>query len=550
MTQNQKHKTWSDVNAIYQIYPRSFQDSNGDGVGDLRGVIQRLDYIKGSPDSLGIDAIWFSPFFRSPMADFGYDVSDYCDIHPLFGTIEDFKVLLAEAHARDIKVMIDFVPNHSSDEHPWFLESKASRDNPKRDYYTWADPKPDGSPPNNWLSIFGGSAWEWDETTGQYYLHTFLKEQPDLNWQNPTVRHEMQQVLRFWFELGVDGIRADAVRWISKDQHMRDDPRNTSFNGGDEFGSLLHVHSRFGPHLFEYLREMTDVVEQYPDRIMIFEDYPDEIFTARDQYLGFYSINPKVSMPFNFEGIGIPFGANNYRRFITEFQGFLNQDEHTPVYCFGNHDQWRLASRVGEEQARVVAVMQLCLPGLPVVYYGDELGMTNGKIKPDEEQDPLNKIKPGLNQGRDPERTPMQWDASQYAGFSQAKPWLPVTDSVRTHNVVAESSDPNSYLSLYKQLLRLRDTFPIFRDGDYETFGPDDEHVFIFGRRLGDEQHVFIALNMSNKRRTFTSPHGGRVLIGSRPGKLPEMRKDGSIKLKPFEAVIVECAKHPLQEAL
>ncbi len=559
MHKTQTHKTWSDVNAIYQIYPRSFQDSNSDGVGDLRGVIQRLAYLKGGEESLGVDAIWFSPFFPSPMADFGYDVSDYCDIDPLFGTLADFKELIAKAHERDIKVMIDFVPNHTSNEHPWFLESKTSRDNPKRDYYTWADPKPDGSPPNNWLSIFGGSAWQWDETTGQYYLHTFLKEQPDLNWQNPVVRREMQDVLHFWFKLGVDGIRADAVRWISKDQHLRDDPRNTAYQpgdaqlagggGGDEFGSLLHVHSRFGPHLFDYLRELTDVVETYPDRIMIFEDYPDEIFTIRDQYLGFYSINPRISMPFNFEGIGIPFGANNYRRFITEFQGFLNQDEHTPVYCFGNHDQWRLVNRVGEKQARTVAVMQLGLPGLPVVYYGDELGMANGAIGPDEEQDPLNKIKPGLNQGRDPERTPMQWNDAPHAGFSPAKPWLPIAAGAATYNVAHELADADSFLTLYRRLLRLRGRLEILRRGDYETFGPDDPHLFVYGRRLGG-QHLFIALNMSNRHRLFATPHGGRVLCSSSPGKPVRMSKQGSAKLRPYEAIIVECAKHPLTEPL
>ncbi len=546
------HKPWSDINALYQIYPRSFQDSNADGVGDLRGAINRLSYLKGEPDSLGIDAIWFSPFFPSPMADFGYDVSDYCDIHPLFGTLDDFKELLAKAHERDIKVMIDFVPNHSSNEHPWFIESKSSRDNPKRDYYTWADPKPDGSPPNNWLSIFGGSAWEWNETRQQYYLHTFLKEQPDLNWEDPAVRQEMQNVLRFWFELGVDGIRADAVRWISKDQHLRDDPRNVTFNGGngsDEFGSLLHVHSRFGPHLFDYLREMTDVVEQYPDRIMIFEDYPDEIFTIRDQYLGFYSINPRVSMPFNFEGIGIPFGANNYRRFITEFQGFLNQEEHTPVYCFGNHDQSRLVSRVGNEQARVVAMMQLCLPGLPVVYYGDELGMANGAIKPEEEQDPLNRIKPGLNQGRDPERTPMQWDSSPLAGFSSVQPWLPIAAGAGKRNVTVETKDDDSYLALYQHLLALRTTYQIFRHGDYETFGEADPNVYVFSRRLGDE-HIFVALNMSNKRQKLRLPHGGRLLCASHPLRPIKIAKDGTVKLRPYEAAIFECAKHPIRKAL
>lgn len=552
---NEHTKTWKEVNAIYQIYPRSFQDSNGDGVGDLQGIIQRLPYLKGEPNSLGVDAVWFSPFFPSPMADFGYDVSNYCDIDPLFGTLDDFKELIAQAHERAVKVMIDFVPNHSSDQHPWFKISRSSRDNDKRDYYVWRDAKPDGSPPNNWLSIFGGSAWEWDEATGQYYLHTFLKEQPDWNWDNPDVRREMQEVLHFWFKLGVDGIRADAVRWISKDEHYRDDPKNHASQngpgdlagggGGDEYGSLIHVMSRFGPHLFSYLREMTDVVKQYPDRIMIFEDYPDSAYTTRDQYLGFYGINPEVSMPFNFEGIGLPFVAENYRRFITEFQGFLNQDEHMPVYCFGNHDQHRMVSRLGEEQARVIALMQLGLPGLPVVYYGDELGMANGAIKPEEEQDPLNRIKPGLGQGRDPERTPMQWGSSENAGFSDAKPWLPVAASYHTHNVTHELAETDSYFNLYRRLLRLRDAYDVFHLGDYESSTDTHPDIYAFGRRHGD-QHVFVVLNFSKKKRSFQLPHGGRVLVSSKPSDQPTIDRSGVLKLRDYEAAIVECAHHPL----
>lgn len=539
-------KKWSQVNAIYQIYPRSFQDSNGDGVGDLRGVINRLDYLS---DTLGVGAIWFSPFFPSPMADFGYDVSDYCDIHPLFGTLDDFTELLAKAHEHSIKVMIDFVPNHTSSEHPWFLESKALTDNPKRDYYVWRSPRPDGSPPNNWLSIFGGSAWELDPATGQYYLHTFLKEQPDLNWDNPEVRASMAEVLHFWFKLGVDGIRADAVRWISKDPELRSDPKNPNYRpkrGADEFWSLLHTNSRFGKKLFEYLREMTDVVEQYPDRIMIFEDYPDELTSTREQYLGFYGVNPKVSMPFNFEGIGLPFSAEAYNAFIGDFQGMLNQKEHTPVYCFGNHDQPRLATRNGSEQAKMLAVMQLSLPGLPVVYYGDELGMVDGIIRPEEIQDPVEKRKPGLNQGRDPERTPMQWDSGQpHAGFSTAKPWLPVADGAGYRNVASELDDPNSFLTVYRCLLGLRARFDIFRSGDYETFGEADENVYMFSRRLG-EQHMFVALNFSDQPARALLPHGGTVLCGSYHDDLPNVSEDGVLSLRPFEGVIVECAKHPL----
>lgn len=536
-------KTWKDVNAIYQIYPRSFQDSNGDGVGDLRGIIQRLPYLKGEADSLGVDAVWFSPFFPSPMADFGYDVSDYCNIDPLFGSLDDFKELIAKAHERDIKVMIDFVPNHSSDQHPWFQESKSSRDNPKRDYYVWRDAKPDGSPPNNWMSIFGGPAWEWDETTGQYYLHTFLKEQPDWNWENPDVRREMQRILRFWFDMGVDGIRADAVRWISKDEHLRDDPKNPAFVEGpsaDPYWSLLHVHSRFGPKLFSYLRELTDVVAQYENRIMVFEDYPDSVFTTRDQYLGFYGIRPEVSMPFNFEGIGREFSASSFRNFITEFQGFLDPARHTPVYCFGNHDQPRLVSRVGERQARLLAVLQATLPGLPVIYYGDELGMKNGIIRPEQEKDPVNLIKPGLNQGRDPERTPMQWDASKFAGFSTATPWLPTAGQHEKVNVAVLSQKNTSFLQLYKKLFALRGSSNALARGSYETLDRENPHIFSFVRIFENEQAV-IALNFSNRSRSYKIPPGYSVAISSVLTR-PKRTVTGQLKLRPYEAVVLLAA--------
>ena len=534
-------KTWKDVNAIYQIYPRSFQDSNGDGVGDLRGIIQRLPYLKGEADSLGVDAVWFSPFFPSPMADFGYDVSDYCDIDPLFGSLDDFKELIAKAHERDIKVMIDFVPNHSSDQHPWFQESKSSRDNPKRDYYVWRDAKPDGSPPNNWMSIFGGSAWEWDEATGQYYLHTFLKEQPDWNWENPVVRREMQRVLRFWFDLGVDGMRADAVRWISKDEHLRDDPLNPAFvetPSADPYWKLLHVHSRFGPHLFEYLRELTDVVEQYPDRIMIFEDYPDGVFTTRDQYLGFYGVNPRVSMPFNFEGINATFTAQHFRGFITEFQGFIDPSQHTSVYCFGNHDQPRLVSRVGERQASLIAILQTTLPGLPVMYYGDELGMKNAYIAPNEEQDPLNAIKPGLGLGRDPERTPMQWDGGQYAGFSDVKPWLPISGQHEQCNIATMSQKHDTFLSLYRWLLDFRSRSNVLKHGGYETLDATNPHVFSFARMLGNEQ-LLIVLNFSNRRRSYDLPPGSHILMSSLQSRSAGISRKNQLKIQPYEAVIV-----------
>ena len=305
------------------------------------------------------------------------------------------------------------------------FSSKSSQHGKLAEYYVWRDAQPDGSVPNNWQSIFGGSAWEWDEGRGQYYLHTFLKEQPDLNWDNPAVRQEVKNILHFWFDMGVDGVRADAVRWISKDPTFRDDPKNPHFIPGphtDSFNSVIHVNSRFGSNLFSYLRELTDVVESYDDRIMIFEDYPDDgIGSVEEQYLGFYGINPAVSMPFNFDGIGMPFDATIYRKFINEFQGML-LPEHTPVYCFGNHDQWRLVSRIGIEQARAVALLQLTLPGLPVIYYGDEIGMSNVAIPSDAAKDPVERLKPGLHQGRDPERTPMRWSHSLLPRHLQRRP--------------------------------------------------------------------------------------------------------------------------------
>lgn len=543
-------KTWRDVNAIYQIYPRSFMDANGDGVGDLRGVIDRLEYIKGTEESLGIDAIWFSPMFPSPMADMGYDVSNYCDVDPLFGTLDDFKELVNKAHDMDINVMLDFVPNHTSDQHPWFLESKSSKENDKKDYYVWRDAKPDGSLPNNWLSIFGGPAWEWDEGRQQYYLHTFLKEQPDLNWDNPMVRDEMRRVLRFWMDLGVDGIRADAVRWISKDPEFRDNPLNKNWKwpeAPNQFGSQIHKYSRFWKNLFPYLREMTDVLAEYDNRIVIFEDYPDDNYSTKEQYLGFYNVNSDVGMPFNFQGLWTEFYADGFRRFVTEFQGMLDPNKHRPVYCFSNHDQSRIVTRMGgEEQARLIALLQLTLPGLPTVYYGDELGMPNTPVKPEEIRDLSAFSSHDLSVTRDPERTPMQWDDSQYAGFSNVQPWLPIGNNLSKINVEAQLHEPDSFLALYRRLLKLRAELDILRNGTYEAFGEIESDVFMYSRWL-DDQHVYVALNFTDKPVTIKLPHDGRVLCCTHPVDYPDIDSDGVTTLRPYEGVLVECSEHPLR---
>lgn len=543
-------KLWRDVNAIYQIYPRSFKDSDDDGIGDLRGVIEALDYLKGHKDSLGVDAIWFSPIFPSPMADMGYDVSNYCDIDPLFGTLSDFRELIAKAHEADIKVMVDFVPNHTSNQHEWFQSSRRNLKGPHAEYYTWRDAKPDGSPPNNWLSIFGGSAWQWDEVREQYYLHTFLKEQPDLNWDNPLVRDEMKRVIRFWMELGVDGIRADAVRWISKDPQFHDDPKSklwTTYDAPNQYDSLTHKYSRFWKNLFPYLSEITDVIAEFDDRIVIFEDYPDHSYSTKDQYLGFYNVNPKVGMPFNFEGLWTEFDADAFRTFVTEFEGMLDPSVHRPVYCFSNHDQKRIVTRMGgDDQARLIALLQLTLPGLPTVYYGDEIGMPNTSIAPDEVRD-LSAFSAGdLSQSRDPQRTPMQWHKGQYAGFSEVKPWLPTGELVSRHNVDTQLHEPDSFLSLYRRLLKLRSKHDILRNGTYEAFGELEADIFTYSRWLGDE-HVFVALNFGVTEKTVRLPHRGRILCCTHPVDYPHIDDEGRVTLRPYEGVLVECSEHPLQ---
>ncbi|HSW91161.1 MAG TPA: alpha-amylase family glycosyl hydrolase [Candidatus Saccharimonadales bacterium] len=526
---------WQDVNGIYQIYPRSFKDSNGDGVGDLAGMTEKLDYIKGKRTSLGIDAVWISPFYRSPMADFGYDISDYYSVDPLFGDLEDFKTFLAEAHRRNIKVMVDYVPNHTSDEHPWFKASKSSRDNEKRDWYVWRNPGSDGGPPNNWLSAFGDSAWQFNEDSGQYYLHSFLAKQPDLNWDNPEVRAAMMAVLDFWLSLGVDGIRADAVRWISKDPDFRDNQLNPDFLPGDDpYSSQRQLHSRYGPKLFDYLKEMADVVERYDDRIILFEDYQDKSLDRHAQYAAFYAVNPSVAAPFNFEGLDTPYSATAFRSFIDSFQKIAG-NELRPFYCFGNHDQPRLASRIGIRQARLVALLQLTLPGIPVIYYGEELGMQSAKIAPADVQDPYERQTPGLGLGRDPERTPMQWTNEAHGGFSTADPWLQVNDDLATVNVATQAKDDSSSLSMYRVLLELRRSSAL-RSGVYIEWPGSNDDVFGYSRQ-SEYETLLILLNMSGKTVTCRDDVRGEVIYSTDISV--ESVIDEGIALSPHQGVII-----------
>jgi len=530
-----KHEpAWFKSAVLYQIYPRSFHDSNGDGVGDLAGITQKLDYLASQHDSLGVNAIWLSPFYPSPMADFGYDVTDYCDVDPVFGTLHDFKKLLHEAHKRGIKVVIDFIPNHTSDKHPWFKESRASKDNPKRDWYVWKDAKPDGSPPNNWPAYFGGSAWEHDLATGQYYLHSFLPQQPDLNWENPEVRKAMKEVIKFWLDLGVDGLRVDAVYYLSKDPQYRDNPPDLRTPDPNDF---KWRYNRDGPRLYAHLREIASVLKGYKNRFMVTEAYPEKWHNVVS-YIRFYrDVAPSVSAPFNFEGIEMNWDAKSFRSFITRFQLKLHRN-YVPVYTLGNHDKARLATRIGPAASRTAAMMLMTLPGMPILYYGDELGMTNGLIKPSEVRDPFEIRVPGRGNGRDPERTPMQWNNGENAGFSTHQPWLPIPESYRHVNVAGESDEPYSMLNLYKQLISMRNGLGVLKYGSYNTVILDD-NVLGYQRKL-DGDVATIVLNFSDKMVHIKSKHlNGKVMLSTYGDIEVNTPVSGRYTLRPNEGFIL-----------
>jgi alpha-glucosidase len=527
--------SWHKNAIIYQIYPRSFKDQSGDGVGDLHGLISKLDYLRGKSDSLGVDAIWISPIYPSPMADFGYDVADYTGIDPLFGTMEDFRELLDESHRRGLKVMMDFVPNHSSDEHPWFLESSSSLDNPKRDWYVWKDPAPDGGPPNNWLACFGGSSWEFSEKTGQYYLHSFLVKQPDLNWANPELREAMKDAMRFWLDMGVDGFRVDAIDFLSKDPQFRNEPLNHYKDDEPDrlkYDVLHHKYSREAARLYEYLSEMANVIGEYDDRFMITEGHPTHSDRVEGYLEHYKNVHHQLASPFNFEGIFMPWKATNFKHFIDAFQAVMKPG-YTPIYCLGNHDETRLATRIGTEAARTAAMMLMTLPGQAFIYNGDELGMTDTKIARDQIRDPQSVHGPT----RDPERTPMQWDASPYAGFSTAETWLPVNKNHKTLNAEAQTMDPDSLLNLYKRLIRLRKKHTALIHGTYLPVECEDG-IFAYIRET-DEESMLILLNFTDTTRHVTGPEiSGEILATSDMQRTDEIA-EGGLTMQPHEGLIL-----------
>jgi len=527
---------WWQKGIIYQIYPRSFQDSNGDGVGDLPGIARRLDYVQ----SLNVDAIWLSPIYPSPMHDFGYDVADYVDVHPLFGTLDDFDRLLAEAHERGLKVLLDLVPNHTSDAHPWFIESRSSRDNPRRDWYIWRDPAPGGGPPNNWLSFFGGPAWTFDDETGQYYLHQFTVEQPELNYRTPEVLEAMLDVMRFWLDRGVDGFRVDVIWLMLKDELFRDEPPDPDWDGMSRHKSLQHIYTANLPGVHDIIRRMRTELDEYDDRVMV-----GELYLPNDELVKYYGQDlDECHLPFNFRLIYLAWNAQVVRQAVDAYEAALPAGA-WPNWVLGNHDRPRIASRVGQAQARVAAMLLLTLRGTPTTYYGEEIGMENVPIPPEFVQDP-----PAVNQpeiahivGRDPERTPMQWDGSPNAGFAAdgVLPWLPVASDYAERNVARQEADPTSMLSLYRALTRLRRAEPALCAGDYVSLDAGVENVFAYLRTAPKADRFLVVLNFGAEVYTLDLSHVARkaaIAVAS------DMRRQGtvdlaSLRVGPDEGVVL-----------
>ena len=523
---------WWQHGIVYQIYPRSFQDSDGDGIGDLEGIRRRLDHLIW----LGVDAIWISPFYPSPMADFGYDVADYCGVDPIFGTLEDFDRLLADAHERGLKVILDFVPNHSSSEHRWFRESRSSRGSPKRNWYIWRDPAPGGGPPNNWLANFGGPAWTFDEASGQYYYHAFLPEQPDLNWRNPDVREAMGDVLRFWLDRGVDGFRVDVIWHLMKDPEFRDNPPNPGWHPGmPGIDRLLQKYSCDQPDIHHLVAELRGVIDDYPDRLLI-----GEIYLPLDRLVAYYGEQLEgAHLPFNFQLIFAAWNAAEIARIVSEYEAQLPKGG-WPNWVLSNHDQKRIATRVGAAGARLGAMLLLTLRGTPTLYYGSELGLEDVPIPPDRVQDPWEKREPGLGFNRDPARTPMPWDGSANAGFTTGSPWLPLNPDFATRNVASLAADPSSILTLYRRLIALRRAEPALDRGDYFHAHVEGE-VFAFERRY-DGRRLLVALNFGREPAAAAlrdEAATGRVRLSTHLDREDE-EVSVSLSLRPCEGAIVE----------
>lgn len=538
---------WWRGGVIYQIYPRSFADSNGDGVGDLPGITARLQHVA----DLGADALWLSPIFKSPMKDFGYDVSDYCDIDPMFGTLEDFRTLVQHAHALGLKVMIDQVLSHTSDQHPWFAQSRASRDNPRADWYVWADAKDDGNPPNNWLSVFGGSAWQWDTRRRQYYLHNFLSSQPDLNFHNPEVVRALLETVKFWLDLGVDGYRLDTAPFYFHDQQLRDNPGRGKATSGDAafpdvnpYTWQRHIYDKERPENIGFLQQLRALVDQYPDTTMVGEIGTDDSIATMAEYT---RGDDRLHMAYSFDLLGAdwssPFLHNLLQRFADKSRGGW------PSWALSNHDVPRVGSRWGGPDCnpkllRLAAVLQMTLRGSPCLYQGDELGLPEAEVAYEDLQDPYGITMWPEFKGRDGCRTPMPWDSTAVdLGFGNHSPkaWLPITGAYRKLAVDLQQRDPDSMLHFYRQLLHWRRSQPALIKGE-QSLLPVHPQVLAYVREHAGER-VLCALNFSDRPATLNLPTGLQAAaVLDLPGLQGGRLQGGELAFEAFGGLLLSLA--------
>ncbi len=525
--------TWWRRTAIYEIYPLSFQDSDGDGFGDLRGVRSRLDYLV----ELGVGTIWLCPFYPSPMRDWGYDVADYCNVDPRLGDLREFDALLQDAHRRGLQVILDLVANHTSSEHPWFVASRHSRTSPKRDWYVWRDPGPDGGPPNNWLSCFGGPAWTLDPKTGQYYLHQFLPEQPDLNYRNPEVLEAMLEVMRFWLERGVDGFRIDAAAYLVEDARFRDEPPNPAWRPGmRERDRLVHLYTEHQPETHAVLRRFRALLDRYSEpgaeRILV-----AEVYAPVEALIPYYGSpeSPECHFPFQFALVDLPaeaWTAERLREVVERYEAALPAWA-WPNWVLGNHDRPRVSSRLGEERARLAHFLLLTLRGTPTLYYGDELGLSDVEVPQDQVKDLPGFREYGGRWSRDAARAPMPWDGSPGGGFTTGTPWLPLPQDFRTRNVDAQRKDPRSFLYLVRHLLHLRRNTPALTEGAYRSISaPPGVYAY---ERVWGSWRLLVALNFSDRPQVLEST--GDILLSTHLDR--SGRERGLLALRPYEGILL-----------
>ena len=524
---------WWHDGVIYQIYPRSFADSKHNGIGDLEGIRCKLGYLS----NLGIDAIWLSPIYPSPDVDFGYDVSDYLSVDLKYGSMRDFELLLKYAHKHGIHIILDLVLNHTSDQHPWFKESRKSSNNPYRDYYLWRNPKSNGKEPNNWLSIFGGSGWKFDKNTGQYYFHMFFKEQPDLNWRNPKVRAQLLDVFRFWLDKGVDGFRLDVFNVYFKDAQYRDNP--TNIFGLRPFERQEHIYDCDQKDMIPLLQEIRQILDSYPESYLV-----GETFLANAEKAASYCGNDLLHATFNFEFIQNPWNPGCFLNSIVNQEDAL-QGKCWPNYVLNNHDSARSATRFGQgeddQRLKVAAAMLLTMRGTPFMYYGEEIGMRDIQLKRSQIKDPIGKYYWPFYKGRDGCRAPMQWNATLNAGFSNVTPWLPIHPDYIQRNVLNQQKDTDSLYNFYRQLLALRKQYPTLVRGGFKPLKQRSKQVLIYEKKYKD-QLALVALNFSKSKAKVnlaqSESRKWQLLISSKHKQLEILTND-LLNLEENEACIL-----------